>query len=200
MLYPDGGDQWIDESMPPSRYPNAEGNLAAEASAARFSDAGGIGVVLRLGLFYGPGARHSEQFLALARRHVLPVLGHPDSYVSSIHVADGGAAAPFALQVPGGTYNVVDNEPLTKRQYAQALAYAAGKRPWIAGPGQLAAVFGDRLTSLTRSLRVSNRQFPPHRRLGTAISQRSRGMGCHCARSVRHSAVAGAQNAMPLPG
>lgn len=159
MLYRDGGDRWIDESMPPGRYPAAKGNLAAEASAARFSAAGGTGVVLRLGLFYGAGARHSEQFLALARRHVLPVVGHPDSYVSSIHVADGGAAVPFALQVPGGVYNVVDNEPLTKRQYARALADAAGTRPWIWGPGRLAAVFGDRLTSLTRSLRVSNRQF-----------------------------------------
>jgi nucleoside-diphosphate-sugar epimerase len=159
MLYPDGADRWIDESVPPDRYPNAEGNLAAEASAARLSEAGGTGVVLRFGLFYGPGARHSEQFLALARRHVLPVMGHPDSFVSSIHLADGGAAVPFALRVPGGVYNVVDNDPLTKRQYAQALADAAGKRPWIQGPGRLAAVFGDRLTSLTRSLRVSNRHF-----------------------------------------
>jgi nucleoside-diphosphate-sugar epimerase len=159
MLYPDGGDQWIDESLRPDCYPNAEGNLAAEASAARFSDAGRTGVVLRLGLFYGPGASHSEQFLALARRHILPVMGHPHSYVSSIHVADGGAAVPFALQVPGGIYNIVDNEPLTKRQYAHALAEVAWKRPWIRGPGRLAAVFGDRLTSLTRSLRVSNRRF-----------------------------------------
>jgi nucleoside-diphosphate-sugar epimerase len=159
MIYPDGGDRWVDEGTQPDRYPNAEGNLAAEAAAARFGDAGGTGVVLRLGLFYGPGARHSEQFLALARRHVLPVIGHPDSYVSSIHVADAGAAACFALQIPGGVYNVVDNDPLTKRQYAGALADAAGKRPWIAGPGRLAAVFGDRLTSLTRSLRVSNRHF-----------------------------------------
>jgi nucleoside-diphosphate-sugar epimerase len=159
MLYPDGGDRWLDESVPHDRYTNAEGNLAAEASTARFSDAGGTGVVLRLGLFYGPGARHSEQFLALARRHVLLVMGHPDSYVSSIHVADGAAAVSFALQVPNGVYNVVDNEPLTKRQYAQALADVAGKRPWIRGPGRLAAVFGDRLTSLTRSLRVDNRLF-----------------------------------------
>lgn len=159
MLYPDGGDRWIDESVPVDHYPNAEANLAAEASAARFSDAGGAGVVLRLGLFYGPGARHSEQFLAMARHHVLPVVGPPDSFVSSIHVADGGAAVPFALQLPTGVYNVVDDEPLTKRQYAQALADAAGTRPWIQGPGRLAALFGDRLTSLTRSLRVSNRHF-----------------------------------------
>lgn len=159
MIYPDGGDQWIDESVPPDRYPSAEGNLAAEASASRFSQAGKTGVVLRFGLFYGPGAHHSEQFVALARHHVVPVIGHPDSYVSSIHVADAGAAVAAALKLPSGSYNVVDDRPLTKRQYAQALADAAGQRPWIQAPGRMAVVFGDRLTSLTRSLRVSNRRF-----------------------------------------
>lgn len=159
MIYPDSGDRWIDESVQPDRYPNARGNLAAEASAARFSAPGRAGVVLRFGLFYGPGARHSEQFLALARHHVLPVLGDPGSYVSSIHVADGGAAVAAALGLASGCYNVVDDEPLTKRHYARALADAAGARPWIEGPGRAAAVFGGRLTSLTRSLRVSNRRF-----------------------------------------
>src|SRR4051812_33671508 len=118
MVYPDRGDAWIDEDVEPDPYPNARGNLGAEASAMRFSAAGGDGVVLRLGLFYGPGAHHSEQFLAMARRHVVPLVGHPDSYLSSIHVADGGAAVAAALRVPAGTYNVVDDEPLTKRQFA----------------------------------------------------------------------------------
>jgi nucleoside-diphosphate-sugar epimerase len=159
MVYPDRGGQWIDENVPPDSYPNAKGNLTAEASTARFAEAGGTGVVLRLGLFYGPGARHSEQFLAMARHHVVPVMGDPGSYVSSIHVADGGTAVAAALQVPGGVYNVVDDVPLTKRQYAHALAEAAGQRPWLQGPGRLGLLLGDRLTSLTRSLRVSNRRF-----------------------------------------
>lgn len=159
MIYPDSGHRWIDESVPPDSYPNARGNLAAETSAARFSGSGRVGVILRFGLFYGPGARHSEQFLNLARHHVLPLMGHPDSYLSSIHLADGGAAVVAALDLAGGLYNVVDNEPLTKRQYAQALADAAGQRPWVRGPGRLAVLFGDRLTSLTRSLRVSNQRL-----------------------------------------
>jgi len=61
-----------------------------------------------------------------------------------------------ALYAPAGTFNVVDDEPLTKRDYAQALARAAGTTLWLRGPGRAALVFGDRLTSLTRSLRVSN--------------------------------------------
>ena len=47
-----------------------------------------------------------------------------------------------ALHVPAGTYNVVDDEPLTKRDYAEALALAADKRPWVRGPGRLAFLSG----------------------------------------------------------
>lgn len=159
MIYPDRGDNWIDEDVAPDPYPNTRGNLAAEASAARFTEAGCTAVVLRFGLFYGPGARHSEEFLAMARRHIVPLIGHPDSYLSSIQMADAGAAAAAALQVPAGTYNVVDDQPLTKREYAQALAAAAGKRPWVRGPGRLAHLLGHRMASLTRSMRVSNRRF-----------------------------------------
>ena len=159
MMYPDSGDRWIHEDVEPDRYPNTRGNLGAEANAQRFIQAGGTGVVLRLGLFYGPGAHHSDQFLAMARHHVVPLLGDPDSYLSSIHVADGGEAVTAALDVPAGVYNVVDDEPLTKLDYARALASAVDKRPWLQGPGRVALLFGDRLTSLTRSLRVSNRRF-----------------------------------------
>ena len=117
------------------------------------------GVVLRFGWFYGPGARHSEQILSLARRHIGVVFRPPDGYLSSIYVGDGGAAVAAALHIPAGTYNVVDDEPLTKRVYAAALAAAVGKRAWVSGPGRAALLFGDRLTSLTRSLRVSNARF-----------------------------------------
>jgi nucleoside-diphosphate-sugar epimerase len=121
--------------------------------------AGGVGVVLRFGWFYGPGARHSEEFLALARRRICVMMGPPGTYVSSVHVADGGAAVAAALTVPAGTYNIVDDEPLTKRAYADALAAAAGKRVCLRVPGRLALLLGNRSTSLTRSLRVSNARF-----------------------------------------
>jgi nucleoside-diphosphate-sugar epimerase len=159
MLYRDRGDAWIDEDCPTDRFPMAHGNHTAEASANRFSAAGGVGVILRFGWFYGPGATHSEEFLALARRGICVMMGVPDGYVSSIHVADGGVAVAAALTVPAGTYNIVDDEPLTKRAYSDALAAAAGRSAWIRVPGRLALLLGDRSTSLTRSLRVSNARF-----------------------------------------
>jgi nucleoside-diphosphate-sugar epimerase len=156
MLYRDNGAGWVDEDAPVDRYPRARANLAAEANAHRFTAAGGTGVVLRFGWFYGPGATHSEQLLALARRHLGVVLGPPQGFVSSIHVADGATAVAAALKVPAGTFNVVDDEPLTKREYAAAMAAAVGKDVWLGVPGRAGLLAGDRLTSLTRSLRVSN--------------------------------------------
>ena len=117
MLYPDRGAEWIDEDVPPDVFPMARPNLAAEANANRFSERGRTGIVLRFGWFYGPGARHSEQFLALARRHICVVMGPSDSYVSSIYMTDAGAAVAAALHAPAGTYNIVDDEPLKKRDY-----------------------------------------------------------------------------------
>jgi nucleoside-diphosphate-sugar epimerase len=159
MIYPDRGAAWIEEDCAPDNFPMAQGNLAAEASANRFSATGSIGVVLRFGWFYGPGATHSEEFFALARRHIVIMMGPPNSYVSSIHVSDAGEAVVAALTVPAGIYNVVDNEPLTKRHYADALSAAAGKTAWLRVPGRAALLLGNRSTSLTRSLRVSNMRF-----------------------------------------
>jgi nucleoside-diphosphate-sugar epimerase len=106
MLYRDGEDQWIDEDWPTDRYPMAQGNHAAEASANRFTANGGTGIILRFGWFYGPRATHSEEFLSLARYGLCVMMGKPDTYVSSIHVADGGKAVAAALTVPAGTYNM----------------------------------------------------------------------------------------------
>jgi nucleoside-diphosphate-sugar epimerase len=159
MLYADGGDAWLDEDAPVERYPMAEGNHAAEASIRRLTDRGRRGVVLRFGWFYGPGAAHSEQMLTLARRHIVMTLGPPGSYQSSIQMVDAGAAVAAALEAPAGVYNVVDDQPLTKREFADALAAAAGVTPWVRGPGRAAMLFGNRLTSLTRSVRAANSRF-----------------------------------------
>src|SRR5215218_11020443 len=97
MLDRDQGARWVDEEAPIDRYPRARGNLAAEANAHRFSQAGGTGIVVRFGWFYGPGAAHSQQLLALARRYLGLVLGPPAGFVSSIHVADAAAAVAVAL-------------------------------------------------------------------------------------------------------
>jgi nucleoside-diphosphate-sugar epimerase len=159
MIYRDGADRWIDEDWRTDNYPIAAGNHAAEANARRFAQAGGETVILRFGVFYGHGAAHSEQIMGLARRHIGFQAGLPQSYVSSIHLADAADAVAAALQCPVGTYNIVDDEPVTSRDNALAMSDAVGARPWLRGPGRLALLLGDRTTSMTRSLRVSNTRF-----------------------------------------
>lgn len=159
MIYRDGGTQWIAEDHPVDHFPIARGNHAAEASAHRFGATCGTATILRFGVFYGPHAAHSEQIIDLARWHIGFVPGHGGTYISSIHVADAANAVVAALTAPGGTYNVVDDVPLTKREYADACCAAVGSKLWVGAPGRFGLLLGDRLTSMTRSLRVNNKRF-----------------------------------------
>jgi nucleoside-diphosphate-sugar epimerase len=159
MLYNDGGSDWIDEDHPVDHYPITTGNHGAEANARWFAQSGGTATILRFGVFYGCGAAHSEQILKLAQRHIGFVSGPPNSFTSSIYLGDAASAVAAALEGPGGLYNIVDDQPVTKAEYAQACSHAAQARPWVSGPGRIGLLLGDRLTSLTRSLRVSNHRF-----------------------------------------
>ncbi|MGH9244418.1 MAG: NAD-dependent epimerase/dehydratase family protein [Acidimicrobiales bacterium] len=160
FAYPESGDEWIDEDMPIVPVSMTESLVAAEASARRFSDAGEkrVAVVLRFGFFYGPGSVQTELLVKTARRHVGPAFGPADHWVGSIHLEDAGAAVAAALTAPGGCYNVVD-EPVTWREYAEAVGQAVGEAPWLRVPGRLIALFGRRAGTLGRSQRVSNRRL-----------------------------------------
>jgi nucleoside-diphosphate-sugar epimerase len=155
MMYADGGADWITEGHPIDHFFTAQGNRAAEANAHRFAATGADAVVLRFGLIYGRGAEHSEQIMAMARRHIGIQVGRPDSYVSSIHLHDAATAVVAALDAPADIYNVVDDRPVTAHDNTTAMADAVHTTAWLRAPGRAALLLGDRTTSLTRSLRVS---------------------------------------------
>jgi nucleoside-diphosphate-sugar epimerase len=161
FTYPDRGDAWIDETVAPDESvkilrPTIEG----ERLVARFGAAGGRGVVLRFGLFYGPDNRATDETLSLARFRIAPIPGAVDGYVSSIHVEDAAAAVVAALDAPAGVYNVVDDEPLTRREYADAFAAAFDlPRLHIAPGGPMRVVGGSGARALISSQRVSNRRM-----------------------------------------
>ncbi|MFT4048817.1 MAG: NAD(P)-dependent oxidoreductase [Solirubrobacterales bacterium] len=157
--YPDRGAEWIDETVPLDLVPIMETTPIAEAQADRFTESGGSGVVLRFGLFYGPDSVQSREMLALARAHIGLVFGAGSSYFSPIHLEDAGAAVATALHAPPGVYNVVDDEPVTKRDFASAINAAVGARAWVRGPGRLAGLPGRNMAAVNRSHRVSNRAF-----------------------------------------
>jgi nucleoside-diphosphate-sugar epimerase len=157
--YPGRGDAWIDETVPivPSRYNRTVAD--AEASAARFTANGGAGVVLRFANFYGPDSEFVRELIGYVRRGFVPVPGAPDSFISSVSHDDAAAAVIAALDLPGGTFNVVDDEPLRRREYFDSLARVLGVGSPRLMPAWLSFLMGSVGEMLTRSLRISNRKL-----------------------------------------
>jgi nucleoside-diphosphate-sugar epimerase len=163
LLYPDSGARWLvagESTIDPA--PNLLSTLVAEEAVARFTTAGGRGIVLRLGSLYGPTAASSRDQLALVRWGVAPLPGAASAYASSLWIDDAARAIVAALdRAPAGLYDVVDDEPLTRAELSAALRGAVGRRSTLALPAFVwRALAGDRLAELLgRSQRVSNRAF-----------------------------------------
>jgi nucleoside-diphosphate-sugar epimerase len=97
FVYPTDGP--VDEDTPvaddlPATFRSA---LEAESQVARFALAGGAGVVLRMGLLYGPGTGSETP----AERWA--------GYGATVRIEDAAQALVRALRAPTGTYNVVGN-------------------------------------------------------------------------------------------
>ena len=91
------------------------------------------GIVLRYGVFYGPGTAlwpGAEQF-ELVRKRKFPVVGDGGGVWSFIHVADAAEATVAAVEHGSrGVYNVVDDEPAPLADWLPALAQQLdAKRP-----------------------------------------------------------------------
>ncbi|MDR7419847.1 MAG: NAD(P)-dependent oxidoreductase [Armatimonadota bacterium] len=161
FFYPDRGDEWI-EAAPPSDPPHLlRSTLAAEAEVARFTEAGGRGIVLRMGAFYSSSAPNTLHTLALARRGLALMVGRADGFLSQIWVEDAARALVAALErAPAGTYDVVDDEPLTRGEIVRLIARAVGRRRLLVPPMFLVRLLaGKEGLFAARSQRVSNRRF-----------------------------------------
>lgn len=114
FVYPMTGA--ADESTPVAADipATARSALAAEQEVTRFVEAGRQGVILRLGLLYGPGTgsdRPAERFAG---------------YGSTLRIEDAGSALAASLALPSGIYNVAsDGERISNRR----LKELSGWRP-----------------------------------------------------------------------
>lgn len=111
------------------------------------------GVVLRYGLFYGPEVASTIEMMAMARRRLLPVIRGDRSLLPCIHVDDAAGATIAALdRAPaGGTYDIVDDQPVSFSDFVRALAAAGGAPKPIAVPSwlpRLVAPFMAKMISL----------------------------------------------------
>ncbi|AEH10664.1 NAD-dependent epimerase/dehydratase family protein [Candidatus Protofrankia datiscae] len=158
LIYRDGGTSWLDEDAPLANGPQERTVAASAAQVERVRVAGRAGVLLRFGSFYGPDDAMSTEMARRARAGKPAVPGPAGAYLSPIHVADAASAVVAALDAPPGTYNIVDDEPATRAEFAEVLAHVYGVdrvRLIPAWPLRLSP----RTRTVTRSQRVSNRRF-----------------------------------------
>ena len=154
-IYEDGGDRWIDESWPVRPAPYNRSTLDAERSAARFSERGGAGIVLRFAGFYGPDPMLGEM-IGVVKKGWSPLPGAPDAYWSSLAHEDAASAVVALVDAPAGIYNVCDDEPLVRREFVGAVASAVGVSVPRPMPRFLSALGGKSMELLSRSQRMSN--------------------------------------------
>jgi nucleoside-diphosphate-sugar epimerase len=88
-------------------------------------------IVLRYGLFYGPGTWYARDGYigeqVLKRR--LPVVGKGTGIASFVHIDDAAAAAALVVDQGTGVYNVTDDEPAPLSEWLPAFAAAIGAKP-----------------------------------------------------------------------
>jgi hypothetical protein len=127
---------------------------AAEAACAQFAESGGRGVVLRFGIFVAPDSDQTLTVMRAARRGMAIEPGRPDGWFPAIDAGDAARAVVAALDAPSGTYDVVNDEPMTRRDASAALAGAVGRKRLWAVPSAKKVV-----GPLADSQRVSNHRF-----------------------------------------
>jgi len=157
LLYADGGDALLDETAPIAPAGTASSVVDAEASASRFAEHGGVGVVLRFGQFYGYDSGHTVAAIAAVRSGAPGELGDVAAYRSVITTNDAATAVVAALRAPSGVYNVVDDEPLSRAGNIAALAGALGVPTPV--PPSTTPDLPPHLSAMLRSQRVSNARF-----------------------------------------
>jgi nucleoside-diphosphate-sugar epimerase len=85
-------------------------------------------VVLRYGLFYGPGTWYAPDG-AMADSARAGDLVADESVTSFVHVDDAAAAAVAALEWPSGPVNICDDEPAAAKAWVPVFCAAVGAPP-----------------------------------------------------------------------
>jgi nucleoside-diphosphate-sugar epimerase len=147
LVYESAGDAWVTETSataPPTPITAPVRNMEAQVMASQLE-----WLILRGGIFYGPGTGRMFDWNKLALEERLTVPGDGGGYLSLVHVKDMASAVVAALEVSARSaiVNVVDDEPITYRElfdYVARLHNCA--RAATGGP------------PIFPSLRVSNRR------------------------------------------
>ena len=120
------------------------------------------GVVLRYGMFYGPGTWYAKDgdVGRQVRKRRYPVIGHGEGTYSFIHIDDAASATVAALErARPGFYNVVDDEPATAAEWMPVYAEAVGAKRPLRVPAFVARLIAGRaLVEWSLSLRGASNE------------------------------------------
>lgn len=118
------------------------------------------GVVLRYGMFYGPGnaLSRTSPMAEMIKRRRFPVVGGGTGVWSFVHIDDAAAATAIAVERGApGIYNVVDDEPAQVAEWLPHLADQIGARPPLKVPAWLARpMLGEFGVAMMTTLRGSS--------------------------------------------
>jgi nucleoside-diphosphate-sugar epimerase len=106
------------------------------------------GIVLRYGIFYGPGTSFGAGGLYVReiRRRRFPIVGEGGAVWSFVHVDDAASATVAAIEGgKPGVYNVVDDEPAPVALWLPELAAAIGAKSPLRVPVWLGRLFAGEL-------------------------------------------------------
>jgi nucleoside-diphosphate-sugar epimerase len=129
-----------------------------ESQIVEASRAGQVeGIVLRYGLFYGPGNPSTESMVSLVRRRRLPVIRGDRGQLPVIHLDDAVGATLAALDhgVAGGVYDVVDDRAVSMTEIVETIAKYTDSAAPFRVPGwlpRLLAPYMARMTSVRMPL------------------------------------------------
>jgi nucleoside-diphosphate-sugar epimerase len=109
------------------------------------------GVVLRYGMFYGPGVPSTAALVDMVRRRRLPVVRGDAGQLPLIHIDDAVNATVLALEraTAGATYDIVDDYPASMTEIVTTLAKYAGSSAPFRVPAWLPRLVAPYLARMT---------------------------------------------------
>jgi nucleoside-diphosphate-sugar epimerase len=115
------------------------------------------GVILRYGLFYGLETPSTMAMIEMVRKRRLPVVRGDEGQLPLIHIADAVSATVRALEFApaGGTYDIVDDRPVSMTEIVKAIAEYTGSAAPLRVPAwlpRLVAPYMARMTSMRMPL------------------------------------------------
>jgi uncharacterized protein len=177
-FYGIGGDEVLDEKDRPAPIFQSQLCQDWEAAARAAARLGARLVRVRIGLVLGNDGGALPQLLRPVRLGLGAILGSGAQWVSWIHIDDLVRLFEFAIDTPrvSGAVNAVSPEPVTHRQFQQALARQLGRPLWLRIPafvvrlalGEMAQLLVDGQRVVPTRATSSGFEFG-HRRIGDAF-------------------------------